>query len=245
MKQQKPFKFFKYKVTTFLLATSLLQTGCITAGVWSEGVEKTTYTYEKTSNDRILAFGQVKTDSSQMKKDSLVLMGRDYWYVLSSQSSQQTFLPILRSKLPKPFTITPSGKFSEASAGTLPIVMRSDGKTFFSRFCLSYETKDQNEISTLQKLQFKPKNNSFQYARCFDPEGDIFATNKDAPPAEYQFQSNVPVSVMEIKSETNVSVGAVITKAAITPVTLAADAITAVVAVPAFILFAGVMANAH
>ncbi|MDP8161867.1 hypothetical protein QJU89_00135 [Pasteurella skyensis] len=204
---------------TFTLLSLLLLTGC-TGILWGEALNiHNDETTKIIGEDTIYAFGKTKASTEQVIKDSLVLMGNKYWYIISAKNSK-TIFELLRAKLPKPFTIM--GK------GSLPIEITNKKGVFNSNFCLKYISQNKQEQNKLKQLQFKstaPKQTI--YTKCIDVTGKYFTTQQTIKP-EYHFETPINVSLFRTETKTNIGGSRVVSipEAVIyTPLALAGDII--------------------
>ncbi len=238
VKKMKKSKLFSLGL---LFSVALCNTGCLTAQLWDDVhmSQKKVITYEKVSDDNIVAFGQVQQDildndnKPSIRKDSLIMMGQNYWYIFfaNRQSSHsKELLSILRSGLPKRFIIVPTEAYENqqraidtAGKGTLPIKLEKNLKDYFAtEFCLKYNAETDAEKAKLKALKFSGD------SKCFQVSGRLYQARNI--PSEYHFETPIPVSVLKTASVRHTSDPVAVAKAVIgTPFTLPLDAVAGII----------------
>lgn len=190
--------------------------------------------YREVAKDEIQAFGVVKQANSQLAQGSLVMMGKNNWFVVNPQDSAK-LKGVLDVKLDKAFQIV-SG-YSHQPLQSFPVRLKAAGSNdFVSDFCLRYDTAKPADIAKLKALSFKEhrpegaaKGSAVYYVRCETAEGKFY----QSPPgyrADYRFETPFPVSVGYHETVKHTDGGKLIHNIFWTPVALAGDAALAVVA---------------
>ena len=213
------------------LAACLLLGGCMTGIMW-ERMAGDQYEFAADESDNITAFAVATADSSQFKKGSLIMVGEKYWYVLDQDKESPQHLAQLRAQFPKAFSFKSKGDLEENKRyrnNTFVLESRQENGTFRSEYCLGYQTDNPTEAKQLAALGFDKKPDG--YETCSAVTGKIYAVGNLKVPAEYRFESRLPVQIGHsyIKSA---SVGKKAAAVLFTPFTLAADAIATVTVYP-------------
>ncbi len=215
------------KILSFLLLMVLAFSfsGCFfTALLWSDGSHTRSSII---AGDKIYAFAKNKKGNEQIKKDSLIMIGKEYWYVVSSEDSKPLF-ELLQVKLSKPFDI--KGRFGK---NVLPIEITEDKGLFFSDFCLRYDTKNLDEEEKLINLGFKTEeNNDESYKKCLNIKGKYFVAKK-IKHLDYHFENSINATLFTLRSAEDSKQQSTLSLLAYTPVTLMIDLIL----LPSYIFF--------
>ncbi|WP_315360115.1 hypothetical protein [Neisseria bacilliformis] len=214
------------------LAACLLLGGCMTGIMW-ERVAGYQYEFAADERDNITAFAVATADSSQFKKGSLIMVGEKYWYVLDQGEENTRRLAQLRAQFPKAFSFKSKGdleanKHYKNNTFVLERREEEDG-SFRSEYCLGYQTDNPAEAKQLAALGFDKKPDG--YETCSAVTGKIYAVGNLKVPAEYRFESRLPVQVGRSYAKVPSS-GQKVAAALLTPLTLAADAVATVTVYP-------------
>jgi hypothetical protein len=194
------------------------------------------------SMDRILAFGLAKADSQQIKRDSLIMIGERYWYVVE-QNDSQTLYPALNAKLSRPYEILNKyhEKLStdiEGANGILSAALYPGEQRFTTDFCLKYQLDTtqpalyQQEKNTLEQTDFTPDMvQKDTYRQCHDIEGTFYSSPQNLP-EDYRFENSIPAKLAIVEERTSIDKSNVARTALLTPVAIAADVIGSVLFLP-------------
>ena len=157
----------------------------------------TTYTRRTTehpmSEDNIIAFATVKEKSGDIPKDSIVMLGEKFNYVILSNKDRNKYYmkdmnKVLNVDLPKQFEIE---KKSE------DVVIWED--TFRSEIHLKYQCETNAEKEKLEQIGFREidqERGSCLYRKYFSVEGKIYKVNpQQVIPADYRFQKPIPIKL--------------------------------------------------
>lgn len=230
-----------------LLLSAALSAGGCTSAMWSGGgsAVSTQEIYHRLGEDKVHAFGHIRTDSGQLQQGSLVMMGERYWYVVEPQASER-LLSVLNAKLQHRYQIFSVKERERLTAlSELPVTIEDTAGKFNSRFCLRYplDTSPNNkqaaqENKVLLALRFRQvsqESSLTTYERCFSPTGQMY----DKPlqvKQNYRFEQYVPVKLQTVERKKVVSGPKLLRNIVLTPFTLAGDAAFIVIGVPAFII---------
>ncbi|MGV7079360.1 hypothetical protein ACWA5Z_11295 [Testudinibacter sp. P80/BLE/0925] len=233
----------KYLKQVLLLSAALSVGGC-TSAMWGSGTAVGTQDiYHRLGEDKVHAFGHVRTDSGQLQQGSLVMMGERYWYVVEPHASER-LLPALNAKLQhryQIFSVEGRERLTE-----LPVTIEDTVGKFNSRFCLRYplETSQNSKqaaqenkvLLALRFRQISQESSLTTYERCFWQNGQLY----DKPlqvKQNYRFEQYVPVKLQTVEHKTVVKSGPnLLRNIVLTPFTLVGDVVVTVIAVPAFMI---------
>ncbi len=226
-------------IPTLAACTALALNGC-TLFFWGHNDPfSETRTYREIARDDIQAFGVVKQANSQLAPGSLVMMGKNHWFVVNPEDSAK-LQGVLNVKLDKAFQIVASGSHRPLAA--FPVTLQSaDSNAFISSFCLRYDTDRAAEIAKLKALSFSEIKTGKQapyYLHCDSASGHFYQTPADYR-ADYRFETPFPVTVGYTVTQSNTHWGKLAENILFTPVTLAIDAAVAVTGIalsPLFLL---------
>lgn len=222
------------KTTAAAVCAAMTLNGC-TAMMWKMNDPfSETYTRHEVAKDEIQAFGVVKQANSQLAQGSLVMMGRQNWFVVNPDDSAR-LKGVLEAKLDKAFQIV--GGYTHQPLDSLPVRLKAvDGNDFSTSFCLRYDTVNAADIARLKALSFEAKqpgkqakNRTPYYIRCEHASGRFYRS----PPeyrADYRFETPFPVTVSYTATKKRTDAAKLVSNIAITPFTLAVDAAAAVAA---------------
>lgn len=213
------------------LAACLLLGGCMTGIMW-ERMAGDQYEFAADESDNITAFAVATADSSQLKKGSLILVGEKYWYVLDQDKESPQHLAQLRAQFPKAFSFKSKGDLEENKRyrnNTFVLESRQENGTFRSEYCLGYQTDNPTEAKQLAALGFDKKPDG--YETCSAVTGKIYAVGNLKVPAEYRFESRLPVQLGRSYGK-SAPAGNKVAAALLTPLALAADAVATVTVYP-------------
>lgn len=219
------------KTTAVVLTATLTLNGC-TVMLWgmNDPFSKTT-TLHTVAKDRIHAFGTVAKDNPQLEKGSLVMMGGTYWFVVNPEDSAK-LAGVLNVKLDKPFqTVQHNPRFEHKA---LPVELESpESQNFSSDFCLRYDTAKAADIAKLTQIGFKPfeLDGKTIYTRCVSARGTYYATPQNLK-ADYRFEQSIPVELYYPVTKKHTDGWKLAGNILQTPLTLALDAVGAVVMLP-------------
>ncbi|MCG7657554.1 hypothetical protein [Wielerella bovis] len=232
----------------------LLLNACATATLWEkhDGSRQTQIITQEQS-DVVLGFARVKTTSSQLPPNSLVMLGEQYVYVLqaaaamdNSASPQVDLMAILNAKLSQAFelhTLGASGQPHHATRlNAFPVQLKADdAKRFQSAFCLNYPenkrlsaTERWREQVELDKLGFRQIQtaNGITRIRCMVVGGSLY-TRPSSLKYDYRFQTALPVHLETTKYRTTRTGHAGTAWCALlTPFTAVVDIVTLPITVP-------------
>jgi membrane protein len=214
------------------LAACLLLGGCMTGIMW-ERMAGDQYEFAADESDNITAFAVATADSSQLKKGSLILVGEKYWYVLDQGEENTRRLAQLRAQFPKAFSFKSKGNLEANKRyknNTFVLERREEEKgSFRSEYCLSYQTDNPAEAKQLAALGFDKKPDG--YETCSAVTGKMYAVGNLKVPAEYRFESRLPVQLGRSYGK-SAPAGNKVAAALLTPLALAADAVATVTVYP-------------
>ena len=219
------------KPISAVVVATLLLNGC-TFIVWgmNDPFSETT-SYPLVGEDSIQSFGMVKENTAQLAKNSLVMMGKQYWFVVNPDDSLK-LQAVLNADLDKQFQMVEQNPRYTYRA--LPVTLKSkESKAFTSDFCLRYDTEKAAEAAKLEALSFKKTssdNKSF-YLRCMTAEGRYYQAPQSLK-ADYRFKQSVQVEIRYKVTTKHTDAGKLIENIGATPLALAGDAVLAVVALP-------------
>ncbi|MDO4908198.1 hypothetical protein [Neisseria sp.] len=221
------------KTTAAAVCAAMTLNGC-TALVWKMNDPfSETATRHEVAKDEIQAFGVVKQANSQLAQGSLVMMGRQNWFVVNPDDSAR-LQGVLEAKLDKAFQIV--GAYTHQPLDSLPVRLKAaDGNDFSTSFCLRYDTADATDTAKLKALSFEAKqpgkqakNRTPYYIRCENASGRFYRSPPDYR-ADYRFETPFPVTVSYTATKKHVDAAKLVSNIAMTPLTLAGDAAAAVV----------------
>ncbi|WP_416190953.1 hypothetical protein [Neisseria sp. CCUG12390] len=223
------------KTTAAAMCAVMTLNGC-TMFLWGENdpfSERTTT--RQAAQDEIQAFGVVRQANSQLEKGSLVMMGAKNWFVVNPEDSAK-LQGVLNVKLDKAFQIV--GRYDHKPLKSFPVTLKSaKSNDFTTDFCLRYDTVQADDIAKLKALSFEMRKSSEKgketpyYVRCDTAAGKFY----QSPPnyrADYRFETPFPVSVDYTVTHKSTDFGKLARNLFWTPVTLAGDAVLAVVILP-------------
>lgn len=214
------------------LAACLLLGGCMTGIMW-ERMAGDQYEFAADESDNITAFAVATADSSQLKKGSLILVGEKYWYVLDQGEENTRRLAQLRAQFPKAFSFKSKGNLEANKRyknNTFVLERREEEKgSFRSEYCLGYKTDNPAEAKQLAALGFDKKPDG--YETCSAVTGKMYAVGNLKVPAEYRFESRLPVQLGRSYGK-SAPAGNKVAAALLTPLALAADAVATVTVYP-------------
>lgn len=157
-------------------------------------------------HDHVSALGQVRQDSSELKSGSLVLMGKKYWYVFDTPSSEAA-LTVLKPGLTDRYLIQRrpwhAHRHADAADNLIELDIEWDknrhGQAFRTKACLRYQLSAdsadtaQHERNTLSEAGFTPITGlTDAYARCLPLQGHYYRKPKNAA-AVHSFPHSLPV----------------------------------------------------
>ncbi len=184
------------------------QSCVLTTLLWSEGVVVNEKEKIPITNDTIYSFLKTQNKTKQIDKDTLIMVGKKYWYVVDKLDFNEIY-GTLNAKLPKAFTIKEKH---------VPIEIEDDKLRFSSFFILNYEPANAIEKKILKDLDFSHKYGTKNtYEKWFLIKGKIFLPQKNAK-IDYTFQTPLKASLY---SSTYFS----LKKVALTPIAVAGDVI--------------------
>lgn len=231
----------KLKTVFTAAAVTVSLSGCmtLTSGLWDrDDIVKTKTTHHKVGEDKIHSFGVVNKANSQLAKDSLVMMGEKYWFVVNPGDSAK-LTEILNVKLPKQFQLVKYRKDSVSSAyAAMPVTLTKPGSADFeSDFCLRYDAADAQEAATLEALSFRAdkKISEHAYFRCISAAGKYYATPQNIK-AAYRFERSVPVEISYVTTKENIKGFRVLGNILLTPLALTGDVAGNIVILPLFMM---------
>lgn len=214
------------------LAACLLLGGCMTGIMW-ERVAGSYYEFAADESDNITAFAVATADSSQFKKGSLIMVGEKYWYVLDQDKESPQRLAQLRAQFPKAFSFKSKGDLeaNKRYKNNTFVLERREGEkgSFRSEYCLGYQTDNPAEAKQLAALGFDKKPDG--YETCSAVTGKMYAVGNLKVPAEYRFESRLPVQLGRSYGK-SAPAGNKVAAALLTPLALAADAVATVTVYP-------------
>lgn len=182
--------------------------------------------------DQIRAFGVVRDANSQLGIGSLVMMGDRYWYVLNPESSKEAAAVLNGGVgLAKPYTIGKSGNNRENELA----VRIKENQKFDSSFCLNYAAEKPQEAAKLESLGFKKDYGRPYYSRCFGHVSGMFYTTPPQAKRDYRFQTPVPVKLTARETKNHFNAANLVGNILVTPITLAADTVLGIIALPMII----------
>ena len=124
------------------------------------------------------------------------MVGEKYWYVLDQDKESPQRLAQLRAQFPKAFSFKSKGDLEENKRyrnNTFVLEPRQENGTFRSEYCLGYQTDNPTEAKQLAALGFDKKPDG--YETCSAVTGKIYAVGNLKVPAEYRFESRLPVQI--------------------------------------------------
>lgn len=222
------------KTTAAAVCAAMSLNGC-TLLLWGhDNPFSETTTQHEVAKDEIQAFGVVKQANSQLEQGSLVMMGKQNWFVVNPQDSAK-LQGVLNVKLDKAFQIV--GKYNHQPLQSFPVVLKAaDNNDFSTDFCLRYDTAKAADIVKLKALSFKEvqpgksaKNQTPYYLHCTGAAGKFYRTPQNYR-ADYRFETPFPVSVTYSITKKHTDAGKLVGNIVMTPLTLAGDAALAVTA---------------
>lgn len=189
-------------------------------------------THHEITQDEIQAFGVVKQANSQFARGSLVMMGKENWFVVNPQDSAK-LQGILDVKLDKAFQIVNS--YNHQLLKSFPIDLKAaESNDFSTKFCLRYDTDKAADIAKLKALAFETKqpsksaaNQTPYYVRCEHVAGKFY----QSPPtyrSDYRFETPFPVTVYHTVTKKHTDKVQLLLNITSTPIAVAADAALAV-----------------
>lgn len=173
------------KLFLTVLMCSFLLSSCTT----------TRYVSYTTPQDNIISFIQLKENTGEIRKDSLIIMGENFNYVMSPLESEQLvkiFNADLSNKHKYDFVI--SDERTTWTMKSIDIVIDENNK-FKTHFCLRYQIDENNiqDKEILTHLGFKSVW-SDTYVSCMSIRGKVYATNpQQILPKDYYFQTPIKV----------------------------------------------------
>lgn len=224
------------KTTAVAVCAAMSLNGC-TLLLWGKDSPfRETTTRHELAKDEIQAFAMVGKPHSQLQQGSLVMMGKQNWFVVNPQDSAK-LQGVLNVKLDKAFQIV--DRYQHEPLKSFPVELKTvDSNDFSTEFCLRYNTGKAADIAKLKALSFKevqPKQSAQKtnpyYIYCTQASGQFYRTPQNHQ-ADYRFETPFPVSVTYQVSKTHTDVGQLLGNIAMTPITLAGD----VVLVPILLL---------
>lgn len=238
------------KTTSAMVCAAMSLNGC-TLILWGKDSPfSETTTRHEVAKDEIQAFGVVQQANSQLAQGSLVMMGKQNWFVVRPQDSAK-LQGVLNVKLEKAFQIV--DRYRHQPLQSFPVELKTaNGNDFSTDFCLRYDTVKAADIAKLKALSFKEKlpekaakTQTPYYIRCTSASGQFYRTPQNSR-ADYRFETPFPVSVGYSTTHKHTDVGQLLVNIAMTPITLAGDAALAVtaIAVSPILLLSGAIGNA-
>ncbi len=213
----------KYFAFLGLFALLLSFNGCVATGLYWSSFNTDSGTIIK--EDKIYAFAKSKTQTKQIDKDSLIMLGEKYWYVLSPKDSKDLHR-VLKVKLPEAFYIN-----AKYGYNSLPVKISNKKGKFHSDFCLEYKTDYSNYTNILKELNFKIKNKKIhRYEKCFKTEGRYFVAQKDIS-KDYTFENKIYVHFYSSQSHIGAKTSNIAQLILATPLTVALD----IILIPAYL----------
>lgn len=218
----------------WVIVLFILQTAC-TSVVWNGGIYEAdraidTHITHTLQHDQIYGF-------AQMQSGSLVMLGRQYWYVVRPDVS----LPlqqVLRAKLPWHYQIV--APYSGEKLKSVPIILKKN-QIFSSQFCLDYlvqyrtpHTQANHEVNKLIYLKFQQQLKPYVYRKCFALVGQVHAPRQTD--FDQKFHTQIDVDLQIEQTTTKIQSEKLARNILLTPFTLAADAVSGMIMLPALIL---------
>lgn len=152
---------------------TLLLTGCVTPALY----DSTTMQHKELASDELIAFAEVQKENLPLKKGSLIMQGKESWFVIDpSISRNQEELVILRKILTEKwiaqFSLTDTTgikneAYLEIIADYEGIGKNGEPTTISSKPCLRYHAANDEEESRLKGMGFKTAQADKTWYRCF------------------------------------------------------------------------------
>lgn len=216
------------------IALIVLQTAC-TSVVWNGGVYDAdraidTHITHTVQHDQIHGFGRLSSGD-------LVMLGERYWYAVRSDVSAD-LQRVLQVNLPWQYQIV--APYSGDKLLALPILLQ-ENQIFSSQFCLDYRvpyaapvSQQRKEVNDLILLKFQQQLQPNVYRKCFALVGRVHAPQQAN--FDRQFHTTIDVDLQIEQATTTIQSNKLARNILLTPLALAADAVSGMIMLPALIL---------
>jgi putative thiosulfate sulfurtransferase len=177
---------------------TLLLTGCFTLALLSKSIR-----YKEDASDELLTFAEVSKENPNIVKGSLIMQGREYWFVIEPRYREnQENLEILHKVLTESW----SGLFSLTDESGLKSedhleiradfeTIGSDERSFNHSSCLRYQTNRTEEEKRLEQMGFKYIKEAKVWHHCFELTGTVYKSPQDKMEQQH-LRNALPIKIM-------------------------------------------------
>ena len=177
---------------------TLLLTGCFTLALLSKSIR-----YKEDASDELLTFAEVSKENPNIVKGSLIMQGREYWFVIEPRYREnQENLEILHKVLTESW----SGLFSLTDESVLKSedhleiradfeTIGSDERSFNHSSCLRYQTNRTEEEKRLEQMGFKYIKEAKVWHHCFELTGTVYKSPQDKMEQQH-LRNALPIKIM-------------------------------------------------